>query len=262
MRKRGMTLVELLVATAIAMFLLAVLTATVRLLARGTQKASTGYSLGQNVFKGTNYIKADLFDTALASVRVFPSDDHDDQAPGLSLLSAHPMNESGSFQFTAYGSPGWQKHIFYTLQKMKGNPERAQLVRWGKKLSQSGGPPIPSTLLPDTVAEADRSRAVLNHLLPAGHVIKPDGPDGMARVHADQNEIGGFQVRFLRYPEGQGQGLAERSSRNPTTWYDSNGDEATTRHTRLIEVKLTFVKDNEKGMLDSEQMSFRVCPRN
>ena len=257
MNRRAFTLIEIMIASGLALIVVSLMLAVSQITARGSRKSSSGYQLAQEVLLGSSWLKEDLMDTALASVRVYPNADQGGQQPGLSLISAHPVGSHLDFQISKYGSPNWQKHVFYTLRLDTESPESATLERWEEGLSRPGGLPLPSDVLPHTFLSKGSGRTILHDVLAPGYTVDHEAQNG-AKVVSKSQAPGGFQVSFLQHGE---QGELKRSQSNPTTVYDQDGSE-TENLTRLLELRMTVVRTDEAGGLNSEQLEFRVSPRN
>ncbi len=76
---------------------------------------------------GEKSIRRDLEETAIESVVIYPNDDFPQEAPGIAMLSAR--DSRGIFITTAWGTPRWQKVVYYTLIPDPGNEGFGLVVR-------------------------------------------------------------------------------------------------------------------------------------
>lgn len=229
MKSRGMTLTELVVYMALSSMVLGLIVSLFTVAKRTQRHTYTQFLMGGRLASAVRVVKQDLKSTALSSIRVFPDGSGGD--PGMSLISAY--DSKGKFTLGSYGSPLWQKHVYYHLDK------NGLLVRWKKELSQKDGLPVQGLANPSELA-GDK-HPLTEGLLP---------PNVQVGDFQEATPFGGFEVGFVRRTQGKDTVVTQ----NPR---DSKDFES---HTRLVQVTFHTLEDQGKNPTYS-RLVVRVCPR-
>lgn len=260
-RVRGFTLIELTVYMFLAMLFMLALGALFVSGRRMFESSSGSYMIGQETEAGIRFLRQDLQETALATLRVYPNANEPAQAPGCSMASARGYDNAGRFMVSRYGTPDWVKHVYYTLESS--GDKTASLVRWERKdPTQSPVPKMADVLPSDGAKDASGSykRVVIRNLLKPGVVV--GAADGKPLFTADA-EQGGFKVSFVRQHGAD----EELTVWNPTQV--SAGDDGAAVNladgpTRVVQVTLSGVLTALQGSSQPSfySFSFRVGVRN
>lgn len=237
--KRGYSLVEILLASTMALVVLAAVV-SVYLSGLGIQRAAReSYYISQNASLALTQISSDFQMTALHSVKVWPD--------GVSMLSPVDMGSNKGFELTPFGGPAWKKSVHYKIQRA--TDKTSDLVRWET--------PVADPLLPPSIANPGLpdagGRALLNGLLSPGQAIKPRS-DGVYELAPDKDSEGGFQVKFVRND-------GTFSTDNPAAFSDHERPHWTAGNTNLIEVRLTVLTLPSDSKVNCLEMIKRYYPR-
>ncbi|MCA9781865.1 MAG: hypothetical protein KC800_34340, partial [Candidatus Eremiobacteraeota bacterium] len=122
---RGMTIVEIVSATAILILILSISFAAIRSGQRTQAGVQSTISLTGDVLAGVRQLRKDLETTNLTSVSVFET------PPSCSMATT-----SESQPISEFGTPAWNGHIYYTLEKS--DKKVAKLIRWVLPESKPG----------------------------------------------------------------------------------------------------------------------------
>jgi hypothetical protein len=250
---RGFTLAEV----AIYSFLLLLLLFAIYSLyvsGRKMYEGATGsYLVSQEFEAGVRWLRADLKESGLIAVRVFPSAAEPASKPGVSMTSARSYEDAGKLMISMHGAPQWDKHVFYTLEPMG---TTGHVIRWEKKIQPPSFVPLASDLLPSAMADTGRKRVVLrNVLLPNTEYAGLGAQGGKKKTDA----FGGFKVQFVTRPKGGDDSL--------TSWNPGqvSGGEAADSDpkaiTKLVEVQLQGTVASGFGRPNFYSIKFRVFPR-
>lgn len=246
-RKRGFTLVEIIVYSVLALLLLGLISSLLVLSRRNYEATSSSYLVGRDAEVAIRWLRTELQETALTSLRVYPSPDNSSEAPGMSLLSAR--DPSKGFTVTPYGAPDWSREVFYTL-------DGTSLIRWEQKRSDSSPIPVAPTGMP-SVTTGDK-RVVLRGLAEPGTKLP-----GLGQL----DNYGGFRAAFVRH-DSKGEIPSSRQDESLTAWNPSQvtlGKDSRLSvkgNTRQLEVTIVVqTKSSATGKKSLAQLPFRVTPR-
>lgn len=256
MRKRfGITLLEVMIYVVLAL-LAALAVGALFSLGRSAQKTTlTGYLVSGQTDTALRWIRRDLTETALVSLRTYPSPAQPAQPPGCSMVSGRTVSgkDNPPLVVSQYGRPLWSKNVFYSLLP-ESDGRVGKLVRWEKALSDSEKDFIPraATTMPNAFANDATRRILLRQvLLPNQKVTNlQDNPN----YQTDQ--YGGFRVQFVQRVGGS-DGPEQLS---PICPGDTSQPQEAANHTRLVSVRLEILSD-DKYRPAFYQLEFKVCPR-
>lgn len=250
-RRRGFTLVEILIYAFLSLLILATVTALFSTGRGHYQAASTSFLIGKEAEVGLRWIRADLQGAPLTSIRLYPRTGFSTEPPGCSFVSAR--GEDGTLQLSDAGVPLWQRHVFYTLVR-EGNGNTGSLVRWEKPLAAPAPEPSATAVLPSSLGGSQR--ALLRGLAWPGSEL-----EGLGRLGPG----GGFALRFVRQtPDGEElveenpADTAARAARDPSP----EARRALAQWRPLLDLQITLASGNsETGATSHMQLPFRVSPR-
>ncbi len=230
-KRRGFTLVELIIYFFLSVLVLGLVASMFTVAKRTQQHTYAQYLVGGPIADTIRLLQKELQSTALTSVQAFPQNGGGER-PGMSCASA--FDSDGAFSLSGYGTPHWQKHVFYFIN------EEGSLIRWTRDY---------------TDAEKDMHLPVRPTNAPSDH---PGGgrpvmpgllqPNTEVEKYQPATPYGGFEVGFVRRAGGA-------ESVSPVNPSDSTDYPA---HTRLVQV--TLRTHGERNPSFSE-IKFRVCPR-
>lgn len=232
--RRGYTLVEILV---VVVLLLAAGTLIATLFTLGHRFSDTAYSnylVSRGTEEGIDWLRRDLQNSALASVRVFGG-----EHPGISMVCCTTPDEPARPVYNSFGAPVWQSEVFYRFEKV--DDKVGHLTRWARSWDK----PLPAGAGEPAKPEGKHQHTVLQNLL------KP-----AARVPGAGDQAG-FKASFVQRQGGEG-GEEALSSVNPAEGslkgdYESN--------TRLVQIELRMLEESNSGQPSVYSIEFRVCPR-
>lgn len=252
MGRRGYTLAELAIYCFLAVLLLVALVSLFVSGRRLFEGASGSYIVSAEFEAGVRFLRADLKETSLVTVRVFPHPGAPTARPGVSFESARSYDDGRTFLVSPHGAPQWDKHVFYTLD------EKGTLWRWERKLAPPSFVPLASVVLPAVLDDPSRKRVVMRNLLVPGGTYEGVGPRG--RITADPH--GGFQVAFVRQTTAGGVLDEALTDWNPAQVSDGEAPGEDPRGvTRRLEVRLQGLVSNGLGRPNYYAIRFRVTPR-
>jgi len=221
---------------------------------RARQATISSYLVSVDTETAIRWIRRDLQETALVSIRTYPNADAPGEPPGCSFLSGRDLSEKdeGKLNVSTYGAPQWTKYVFYTLVK---GGRTGQLVRWEKALDAAQRDYVPrqTDVKPSAIPAGTKSMRVMikDALEPSVTVdMLADSPGWKT------NEFGGFRLQFVRRTGGEG-GAEVLSSINPSD-HDKVPD--TADNTSLLEVELK-VLTSDTSRPSVYDIKFRVHPR-
>jgi prepilin-type N-terminal cleavage/methylation domain-containing protein len=255
----GFTLIEIMISAFIALLLITVAFTVLHVGRKTYDYSAYSFYLTEDTYAATEWIKKDLMQTNLSTIRVFPQSDNPDEPPGISMISAFDPQD-GTFKFNNYGRPMWKTHVFYTLVPSQNPDEKGlrsykigQLIRWEIPLSKESNVPTASTVLPSLISNIGNKRTIINKVLLPGQDVK-----GIRKL----DKFGGFRVSFVRRERGIDEDRL--SEINPANVSDTNkGILSTSGNTSLVQVDLVIQETSrETGSPNLIDLSFRVKPRN
>ena len=246
MKRRGFTLIEILLACFIGLIVVSGVITLYTATVTDVDRAESSYGLEQALVTSVKPLIADLRFTTLASVAVYPQSSESKEV-GLSLLSAAPIGDFDKLEISRFGTPNWQKHVFYTLLSETGKEGESRLIRYEQAMSPEAFQLV-SSHPPFQYPQKDPSeRVVGRRLLSPGWVTKA-GRDGIVGLAQEESSPGGFSVSFLQQD-------GTTTKMNPT---QNDSDKSS----GVLVVQLTILEDSELGKLSSLPFEFRVAPRN
>jgi hypothetical protein len=223
-RSKGHTLIELIIYCALSVAALGILVSLITVARRTGDHTYAQYLVAGNMATTIRMIRKELQATSLASVTAYGQSG---DPPGFSCVSAY--DDKGEFQLGAYGTPHWQKHVYYTLDA------EGKVTRWTKDISDKNYLP---TLAP-APTQTDAGKVLMYDALPPNTAVGKWQP---------ATPFGGLEVGFVRR-----NGATETISReNPR---DSTKPE---ENTRLIEVVIRTLDDKGPNFME---VKFRMAPR-
>lgn len=250
----GFTLLELTVYMFIALLASGVLYALYTVGTRTRQVSVASYLVSVDTDAAIRWMRRDLQETALTSVRVYPNPSAPGEPPGCSFLSARDLSEKDEqkLNVSKYGTPHWTKYVFYTLRP---GTKTGQLVRWEKELdaSQKDFVPRQTDTLPSSMPAGTKNMRVLlsDCLEPNVNIV------GLAGSPAwKTNDHGGFRLEFVRRTGGEN-GPESFTSVNPADHADG---EDTANNTRLLELQMQ-VLTSDTSRPSVFDITIRVHPR-
>jgi len=283
---KGFSLTELIIYILMATIVFGVIISIFLFVRSSSRRTTSSFEIREKTDSAVRWLKTDLMETSLSSIRAYPNNDFKSEAPGVSFISAVDETGKGGDIFldsTDFGNPSWQKYVFYTVVEDKVWPMALQdgrkitlrlgkLVRWEYK--QSSTVPSATTLKPfsDINQATTPPRTILNGImLPAkiGDVnqvewfgrlriphVKPGGTPQPGAL-----DYGGFRVSFVRRKiSGSGHAVSieeELSNVNPSESTDTDGN------TDLIQVDFIALNISDKtGQPTALSQSFQLKPRN
>lgn len=235
---RAASAVEMMVYGLLALFLFAGVLACYRSIREFYQGAVGSYLINSEFEPGLHFLRRELKETSLLSMRAYPNPQVTQALPGFSFVSARDYDEPTRFEVSPHGAPAWSKHIFYTFQPK--DAKSGSIVRWEKKLPALSFMPVASLELPQALGGATHSKTMFKSILaPRAQV------SGL-----EVDEHGGLQLRFLAYDQGKEILLEQlpeaRAGRDPR---------------RVIQIDLKGFSHNPSGQVNAFWVHFRVYPR-
>lgn len=252
--RRGFTIIEIVVYSFLALLAAFVIFTLYTVGTRARQVSVSSYLVSVDTEAAIRWMRRDLQETALVSVRVFPNDAAPNEPPGCSFVSARDPGDLDEMKLNInpYGAPLWTKTVFYTLQK---GARTGQLVRWEKPLdaSQKDNVPRVSDTMPSAIPSDVKTKRVL-----MSDTLEPDvtitGLNGSPGWKTDK--YGGLRVQFIRRQGGEG-GDETLTSVSPAD-HDNGGDTANNTSLLSVELKVLASDTSRPSVYDIE---YRVHPR-
>ncbi|MBT9582883.1 type II secretion system protein [bacterium] len=256
MRRAGMTLLEVMIYVVMAL-MASLAVGALFSLGRSAQKTTlSGYLVSGQTDTALRWIRRDLTETALVSVRTYPSPLKPEQAPGCSFVSARDISTNDTTQklnISKYGKLLWTKNVFYSV-KPGSDGRRGDLVRWenGLTVAEKDFVPRSTSTMPDAFSNNDARRVLLHDIL----LPKQKVPNLQDNTNYQSDDHGGFNVQFVRRTGGS-DGV---ESLTPICPGDTSQPQVDANNTRLIYVRLEVLSD-DKYKPSFYQLEFKVCPR-
>ncbi len=271
-KNRGFTLTEVIIAMVMGMIILSTIIMIFSYSSRAYDYASFSFSISRETSEAIQWLRKELTETSLGSIRVYPSKQFPAEKPGFSFASAYDP-DLGGFQFSEAGTPRWDRFVFYSLIPDEkplgpGLPRTGTLYRWVQLMEDPWAFPLATSVLPSKSHKenpGDSIRPILRH------VVLPDQDlDGDSK--ADEYE--GFRIMFLRKRKADSD-QEIFSATNPVYVTDDDSDNQfndtglddddfnTATNTRMIQVNLTVMELSDRtGEPNYFMVNFRVSPRN
>ncbi len=228
-KQRGFTLIEIIVYCALSIAALVVLISMVQVIRRTGDHTYAQYLVSGNMATTIRMIRKELQATSLASITSYGATSG--QAPGFSCVSAY--DDKGEFKLGSYGTPHWQKHVYYTLNNA------GVVTRWTQNIADKNYLPSLAPSVSATPSPDGESKALMNDALP---------PNKAVGTHHPASSYGGLEVGFVRR-NGATETVVPQNPR------DSANPE---QNTRLLQVTLRTLEESGPNFLE---VKFRVHPR-
>lgn len=251
---RGFTLIEVTVYMFIALLASGVLYALYTVGTRARQVSVSSYLVSVDTDAAIRWIRRDLQETALTSLRVYPNPSAPGEPPGCSFVSARDLSEKDEqkLNVSKYGSPQWTKYVFYTLQP---GGKTGKLVRWEKELdaAQKDFVPRQTDVLPSSMPAGTKNvRVLLSDCFEPNVVLTGLAGSPTWRTY----DHGGFRLEFIR----RGGGETGPESFTPGNPADHADGEDTADNTSLLELQLQ-VLTSDTSRPSVFDITIRVHPR-
>lgn len=256
---KGSTLIEIMLASLIALILLSVILMCFILGKKVSDYSEYSYLLTRETFASLKWVMRDLRETSLTTVRSYENDP--DSESIVLVFEAASKVGTNKLEFSNFGTPLWQKHVIYTLK-----PDKELSKKYGIKVGSliryelSGEnklTPYPvnlqiegSEIHPPLPKGLKSQRVILRNVVLKGQDLDVNGKK--------DEDYKGFEVTFVRRNmNGEKVGSDELSMVNPAL-SDNVGS-----NTKLVNVQLTVLEvSSNTGKQNILGFSFRVCPRN
>lgn len=233
MRRRGTTILEILIYVILA-FMASLAVAALFSLGRAAQKTTlSGYLVSGEADTALRWIRRDLQETSLMAVRVYSN------PSGCSFPSPRELSDKEPrWKSNENGKPLWNKHIFYAV-RADSDGRRGDLIRWENGMSDAERDfiPRPATLLPGSFSNKTYERTLLHDVVMPLQKI----PNLQDRPNYQSDSYGGFRVQFVRRLGGTG-GTEELSPISPG---DTSQPHIAADQTRLVNVRLQILADDK-----------------
>ncbi|MCD4782780.1 MAG: hypothetical protein K8T10_03000 [Candidatus Eremiobacteraeota bacterium] len=261
-KSQGFTFAEIIIASFVALLLMGIVFTIFFYGKRIYDYSSYSYSISEKAYAPIIWLKYELMETSLNTIKVYPDEKNKKEPPGVSFESAHNPG-TGRFEFSKFGAPKWSKHVFYTLvpagEKQLGNHKlkTSDLIRWELKLQGENPIPFSSEILPSSemqkIPEANR-RLILKNVIP---------PLQYLGDKKKIDEYGGFDVFFVRKDTKKGEGIESKINPSEITDENTRGTSGTITNTELIKVEITVLEfSSTTGKPNAFNITFMVKPKN
>lgn len=240
MRCQGFTLVEMLVYICLSVMVLGVIYSVFVSGRRHYEAASSSYLVSREAETALRWLRSDLQQASLASLRVYPNKQRPNAAPCISMAS--PRNLENSVQLTHLGAPNWSSFVYYSLER------DGKLVRRMEDHDFQGRPTA-SVKEPGSVVTGNKQRVILHGVSQPLTELQ-----GLGKL----SQRGGFDLQFIRRLDNGEEFLTEW---NPSQV--SNGEVALEgANTKLLQLLITVEMANFRRSKKSYvQLPIRVMPR-
>lgn len=254
MKRRGLTLPEVMIYVVMCFLAVAAVSALFMLGRSAQQTTVSGYLVSGEADTALRWLRRDLQETALVSIRTYPNPEKPSEPPGCSLISPRqPSEKNPDFQVSPYGKPLWSKHVFYTL-KLNGAGRVGDLIRWEQPLTPEEKDYVPhvANLMPSSISNSTNKRVLLRNVIGP----KQDVKNLLGADNFKTDDSGGFRVQFVQRIGGES-GNEQLSWVNPG---DTSQPQVPENHTTLVAVRLQILAvDRDKPSF--YELSFKVHPR-
>lgn len=252
-RYLGYTLVEVLIASVLALMVLVVLIRMLWFAWDLDREVSSSYLVRADAEVAFRQIQDDLRLTHLSALRVASND------AGFSCPSPLKGADRSSFELTPFGVCRWKSWVHYTVLP-RGNYV-GNLVRWEAEYPKDAHEPMPSTFKATDVRDEVKASLLTDVVQPGiGLVPRPTSAkwEELGPVSAADGG-GGLRVRFVRYENGK----EVLTTVNPALEDDETKPGWSKGTTSLVDCRLQVAdKASESGRWSVYTMAFRVSPRN
>lgn len=176
---RGATLTEIIIYMLIFTIITGVVVTVYIFFGRSFRKSTSAFDVQSETQTALQWMKSDLLQTSLGTITTYPNEEHPDEMPGISFISAvEPLDKvtdgTADFLISNYGTPAWCKYVFYTLIPNPDpgdnfTPKTARLVRWEKEILGYQAMPVTTDILPSAhAANGGKPRTILTSVMRPG----------------------------------------------------------------------------------------------
>ena len=266
--RRGFTLIEMIVYMGLSVLLLGLVATFFKVSRRQYEATSSSLLIGQEASLAVQWIRRDLQETALSTIRVTRDGSSQPGLPAMSFVASTEDKSSRSFKVSRYGTPDWNRRVFYSLTN------EGELYRWDRELEELSFPksflPLPFLGDPTDQGGAENRKILLREVMQPNQEIKVDGKDAdFPKI----TEWGGFRIGFVvrdeagdehlvsQNPAQLSEMLAEDSGASVDSLEGQSLDVADLRATRLVEVRLALkLKGFRESSPNATILPIRVSP--
>ena len=267
-KAKGFTLTELIIASFMALIITTIMITVFLYGRKAYDYASHSYFITRETYSAIEWIKKDLSQTSLNTIRVYHDKKDNNEYVGVSMETAVDSKKE-SFVFDEDGTAKWTGHIFYLVipdaeKEIEGKKIKiGKLMRWEKPLDDENNIPYPmaTDILPwekKYIGKNANLRCVANE------VIMP----GQDLTDSKKKKIPGFRVTFVRIDPVSGEEIL--SDINPSLVSDKESDSSNNSksltpagNTELVNVEMSvFQVSRETNQTNAFDISFRVKPKN
>lgn len=246
MKKRGHTMIELVIYIFMACLAAAAIMALYDMAKRTQSSAFSSYLMSGQTELAIARLRQDLQQSALPSIVAYPNSTNTTQPPGVAFPAAY----RDKINVSPYGQPNWDRHVYYSLQPEAGKTTTGKLIRWEQPITKPTFLPMLPPLAPSPAA-VPPATALHDVLMPDQAVT---GLKDQPNYKADK--FGGFRVQFVTR-QGGDSGAPGATSDNP----GSAANKAKDDHTTLLEVEFKILSRGSMGKADFYTLRFRVHPK-
>ena len=237
-RSRGLTLVEVLIASALALVVFGAMLSVFLNSRKIGRTARESFYLSEDVSIALRTLVTDLKSTTLSSIKV--GDD------GFTLASPHNLGKGDGFEVTPYGGVKWKKWVHYRLQP--GNDIRERLTRTESALTDEVYPLNPPS--PPTTS----GKVLLSNILRRGKSVEKSS-DGRYQVADKADAPPGFTLRCVGRDDS-------RLKENPAEHSDEDRPGWTQNTTPMVELCLQVVDTPSDSKVATLRIYRQLTPRN
>ena len=237
-RSRGLTLVEILIASALALVVFGALLSVFLNSRKIGRTARESFYLSEDVSIALRTIVTDIKSTTLSSIKVGED--------GFSLASPYTLGKSDGFEVTPYGGAKWKKWVHYSLQP--GDDIRERLTRTESPLTDEVYPLNPPT------PPGSSGKVLLSNILRRGKTVDKT-TDGVYRVTDKADALPGFTLRFVGRD-------GSRIKENPADHSDEDRPGWTLNTTTMVELCLQVVDTPSDSKVATLRIYRQLTPRN
>lgn len=239
---RAFTMIEMVIYFGLSVMVLGVIISVLFTGRSNFEASSSSYLVSQDAEAALRWLKSDLQEAALGSIRVYPNPESPSSPPGISM--ATPRNLDNEFVVSKFGTPLWSTYVFYTLDS------EGKLTRWMKEHDFQQYPEA-SSIKPEDTTGRERERVVLRNIVQPGDELAEFGKLG---------ERGGFDFQFVRYSDEGDEILTSWNPFQVTTGAADDPPEG--RNTKLVSLLVTVAMSNYRERnVSYVQLPIRVVPR-
>lgn len=267
-KRKGYTLIEMIVYMGMAALLLALVAAFFKISRRQYEASSSSYLIGQEATTAIQWVKRDLQETALSTIRITREGSANPGMPSMSMIASGKGDEHRRFAVSRFGTPEWNRHVFYTLDK------DGDLHTWTKPLKDLETPtrflPKPTLADPSDRSNGDNQKVLLREVMQPNQKVQMDGKDA---PFPQMTDWGGFKAGFVVYDaDGKEHVISENPSEISEDLVTDPGGSVTShdgeslslsdiKTSRLVEVQFAIkLKGFRENSPSAVMIPLRVCP--